>query len=244
MAYGHILGKNILEVPPLGIYNFHASMLPKYRGASPIETAIACGETETGVSLMRIVEEMDAGAVADVERVPIGCDDTYRQISEKISGACPVMLGRNLDALCSGTLHLSEQSHANATFTRKLSKSDGLLDFSLPAEALKNRIRALTPHIGCVLEYDGISLKIGAASAHSNRCEDFRSGQIVAVESDAISVATADGLLLIGELQRPGGRMLKIKDFINGFPIEPGKILPSHPSRELVSVSPFNKFHK
>jgi methionyl-tRNA formyltransferase len=241
MAYGHMLRSNVLEVPRLGIYNFHGSILPKYRGASPIEAAIACGETETGVTLMRVVEEMDAGPVADVEKITIAEGDTYAEVSEKISAACPVLLARNLDALLGGTVKLEEQVHAEATFTRKLSKADGMLDFSMPAETLKNRVNALAPHIGCSVEYGGVDLKIGSVSTEDVSLAGFSSGEIVQAGPDALKIATGSGLLTIGELQRPGGKMLRIGDFLNGFPMGTGMVLPSHPMRELASTERSSK---
>jgi methionyl-tRNA formyltransferase len=227
MAYGHILRENILAVPEKGIYNFHASILPKYRGASPIETAIACGETETGVSLMRVVEAMDAGEVADIGRVSINSTDNYETVSKKIATASPILLSRNLMELCGGTLQFVEQDHALATFTRKLSKADGQLNFYQPAELLSNKIRALTPHIGCEINLCGTALKIGSASVEATNCTEFAPGEVVAIESMAMKIATADGLLAIHELQRPGGRMLKVGDFANGFPIKIGEVFES-----------------
>jgi methionyl-tRNA formyltransferase len=236
MAYGHILRKNILEVPLFGIYNFHASILPKYRGASPIEAAIANGESETGVSLMQIVEAMDAGAVADVESVPIAPDDTYADVAKKISLLCPTLLRRNLQKICDGTLKWEEQDAVNATYAGKLSKEEGLLDFSLPAAKLKNRIRALTPHIGCVIYLGGVPLKIGKVAVESADCSRFARGEIVAIARDGMKIATGDGMLIICELQRPGGKMLQAKDFANGFSVKIGEVVPSHPMRELSFV--------
>jgi methionyl-tRNA formyltransferase len=239
MAYGRMLRRNILDFPPLGIYNFHASILPKYRGASPIEAAIASGERETGVSLMEIVEEMDAGAVAAVGTVPIVDGDNHGTVANKIAAACPILLGKNFEALRAGTVHWHPQDRARASYTRKLSKEDGAIDFSLPAEALKNRLRALTPHIGGRLDSGGVSLKIGAVSAEAESSGRTRCGEIISVGRDGLRVATGRGTLVIHELQRPGGRMLPVGDFTNGFPLRRGTVIPSHGTVDLVFPHPF-----
>jgi methionyl-tRNA formyltransferase len=241
MAYGHILRSDILAVPPLGIYNFHGSILPKYRGASPIEAAIASGDRQTGVSLMRVVEKMDAGAVADVGTVPIGEDDTYAEVAEKIAQICPLLLQKNLEAICQGKLRFQEQDHGNATFTRKLSADDGPLDFFQPAMCLRNRVRAITPHIGARIDCDGVPLRIGRVSALAEDCAHALPGEVIRVGKRGLFVATGDGVLAIHELQRPTGRMLRVGDFINGFAIEPGKIFVSHPSQPFSSAQPMVK---
>jgi methionyl-tRNA formyltransferase len=238
VAYGHILRKNILEIPPLGIYNFHASILPKYRGPSPVETAIACGEKETGVSLMCIVEEMDAGDIADIEKVSIDDGDSYGEVVKNIAAACPTLLRRNLEKMCNGTLEVYKQNSADATFTRKLSKEDGLLDFSQPATSLKDRVRALRPHIGCTINYMGIPLGIGVVSVEISHSPTNSFGEIVSIGANGVKITTGNGILVIHELQKPGGKMLKIADFMNGFAMETGKIIPSHPMQRLIFDHP------
>jgi methionyl-tRNA formyltransferase len=184
---------------------------------------------------------MDAGDVADVEIVPIESNDTWSEVVKKIAMACPSLLRRNLSAICDGTLRLFPQNHPEATFTRKLSKEDGLLDFSRTAEVIKNRINALTPHIGCRIDLRGTPLRIGRVSADPSNCNDFAHGEIISVGGDALRVAAGanGGSLLIHELQRPGGKMLRMNDFANGFGVNPGEIIPSHPWEELVFARPY-----
>jgi methionyl-tRNA formyltransferase len=238
MAYGHILRENILTIPPLGIYNFHASFLPKYRGAFSIETAIACGESETGVSLMEMVAEMDAGGVTDVERVPIHGSNNCGDVVENIAAACPILLRRNLEKMCTGTLEFTEQNPGSATFTGKLSKKDGFLDFSQPAVVLRDRVRALSPHIGCAIDYGNVLLKIGSTSVEFFSPSAHKPGEVVCANSNGIKIATGDGYLIIYELQKPGGKMLSAGNFISGFSMKPGEIVPSHPFRRLVFDRP------
>ena len=148
MAYGHILKRNLLDAPPQGTWNLHASLLPFHRGASPVESALLCGDVQTGVSLMKIIPKMDAGPVLDAETVPICPDDTSPSLREKLARACVPLVARNLDRLASGTAIPAEQDEAAATYCAKISKQDGRLDFTLPAAQLERRVRAFTPWPG------------------------------------------------------------------------------------------------
>jgi len=124
MAYGHILKEELLNAPPYGCFNLHASLLPKYRGASPIETAIAMGEQESGVTLMQVVPQMDAGPVVDAEIVPIEESDQGATLRKKIADACVPLIARNLSSILDGTFRVQTQSESEATYCRKLTKSD------------------------------------------------------------------------------------------------------------------------
>src|SRR5690606_20003318 len=124
------LKDDAIATPRVGILNLHTSLLPRYRGASPIQTAVAEGERETGVTLMRIVRALDAGPVADVERVAIDALDTALDVEEKLAQACVPLLARALPRVAAGELAFQEQDHTAATFCRRLAKSDGALDFN------------------------------------------------------------------------------------------------------------------
>jgi methionyl-tRNA formyltransferase len=217
MAYGHILRSHILALPPLGIYNFHGSLLPKYRGASPVETAIACGERVTGVSLIRVALKMDAGALLDVEPVGIGETDFASQVYGKLSRACVTVFERNIENLMRGTAKCTEQNHGEATFTRKITKLDGCIDFSLAADEIHSRVRGFFEHVGSHVHHGGTILNVGEISIENSggRHENF--GEIVGMGGNHITVAARIGMVRIGELQRPGGRMLKVRDFLNGY---------------------------
>src|SRR5476651_1655619 len=149
MAYGHILRDEFIATPRLGTLNLHTSLLPKYRGASPIQAAIASGERETGVSLMRIVRQLDAGPVADVERVPIASLDTAEEVEAKLAAATVPLVARALPRLRDGALTFRPQDDAAATYCRRLEKADGALDFSAPARTLAARVNGLFPWPGC-----------------------------------------------------------------------------------------------
>lgn len=232
MAYGHFLGQSLRQAPRHGMYNFHGSLLPKYRGASPVETAIACGETETGVGLMQVVRQMDAGAVADVEKVAIGPDETGPQLRAKLGEAVVPLLRRNLAALLQGQLVCLPQDAAAVTYARKIRKEDGGIDFALPAQEIYNRLRAFTPWPGGYFEQQGLRVKVGRVTLRASTTP-AAPGTVVALEP-ALCIATAAGELCCHELQRPGGRMLPVAEFLRGYPIALGAHCESTPTEPLL----------
>ncbi|MGZ0657656.1 methionyl-tRNA formyltransferase [Coraliomargarita sp. W4R72] len=232
MAYGHFLPKAVREAPTHGMLNFHGSLLPAYRGASPVETAIALGEDETGVCLMQVVKEMDAGSVADRERVGITAADTSPSVRAKVGEAVVPLLQRDLAAALQGELEFSAQDVSQATFCRKISKEDGALDFEQPAAAIDARLRAFTPWPGAYFDHGEIRIKVGQCSVGTSAAA-AQPGEVLAVGA-TVEVATTDGVLCMHELQRPGGRMLPVSDFLRGYPIEVGEVLPSLSSVSLL----------
>jgi len=232
MAYGHFLPRAIREAPARGMLNFHGSILPAYRGASPVETAIAMGEAETGVCLMQVVREMDAGAVADCERVRIDEVNTAPDVRAKVGEAVVPLLRRNLEQAISGQLRFEAQDDSNASFCRKIKKEDAALDFNQPAQDIDCRLRACTPWPGAYFDHGPVRVKVGRASWLPVPA----AGQpgTVLVAGNTLDVATGDGVLQIHELQRPGGRMLAVKEFLRGFQIEPGTVLPSVAGEDLL----------
>lgn len=238
MAYGHMLRRSLLEVPPRGFINFHASLLPRLRGASPVESAVATGESESGVSLMRITAQMDAGAVCDRERVPIEHFETGGSLRKKLASACPALLERQLGALLNGTAVFAEQDASAATYCRKLEKADGALDFEQPARELAARINGLDPWPGCFCLHHGTRLKVRRASFQPHA--EAVPGTVHGLSEGMLPVATGEGTLLVGMLQRPGGKMLPAEDFLRGYPLAEGSRLEGRPCRELVAPRPFH----
>jgi len=238
MAYGHILGEKFINTPRLGTVNLHASILPHYRGASPIQSAVCSGDTETGVSLMRIVRELDAGPVADIERVPIDPADTARAVEAKLAQASVPLVARNLTALLHDELEFEEQDATHASFCGKLSKADGVLDFAEPAAKLAARINGLHPWPGVRVELPGQVIRLGGALAEAVSAGATSSpGTILGGDASGLKVSTGAGVLCITRLQRPGGRMLDAADFLRGFPVKAGQVLPSGAMPELVSFA-------
>lgn len=237
MAYGHILRDDFIAAAPLGTLNFHASLLPRYRGASPIQTSVANGEAETGVSLMRIVRQLDAGPVADREAVRIEALDTALEIEQKLAVACVPLLARALPRLLAGELAFVEQDHAAATFCRKLTKDDAALDFAAaPAAALAARINGLNPWPAAQVEWQGQPLKFGLADALDGSAAP---GVVAGADAEGLLIGTASGLLRVRRLQKPGGKMLPAADFLRGSPIAPGTVFASRPMAPLVDAKPF-----
>ena len=237
MAYGHILSEAFIATPRLGTLNLHASLLPKYRGASPIQTAVACGDIETGVALMRIVKKLDAGPVADVERVGVAPLDTALDVERNLAAACVRLLARTWPRLCDGTLTFTPQEEAKASYCRRLVKEDGRLDFAAPAPALAARINGLFSWPGCSVEINGVGVRIGLADALSDKTGE--PGTVMGLDAVGLLVATGDGVLRLRKLQRPGGRLLPTAEFLRGFPAVKGTRLPSQTMSSLVSPQPF-----
>lgn len=231
MAYGHILRDAFINTPRLGTVNLHASILPSLRGASPIQSAIVSGARESGISLMRIVLELDAGPVADVERVSIDSLDTALDLEKKLSAACVPLVARNLAALADGTLEFIAQEASAATFCRRMVKDDGVLDFARPAQELAARVNGLFPWPGCRIELGGQIIKLGLAEAVDGPSEP---GVISLSDAGHLEVGTGEGRLRLLRLQRPGGKLLATTDFLRGFPVPAGTIVPSQPMPTLI----------
>lgn len=246
MAYGHILRDDFIAIPRWGTLNLHTSLLPRFRGASPIQTAVACGERETGVSLMRIVRELDAGPVAAVQRVEIERRDTAAEIDAKLAQACVPLVAAALPRLASGTLAFLEQEHSAATFCRRLEKADGVVDFRVPAAELAARINGLFPWPACAVEIAGQSIKLGLAEAAPAGAAPLAAspGVVLGSDPESLRIATGQGELRVLRLQRPGGKMLAAPEFLRGFPLQAGLVLPSHSMPPLVSPEPFPRVRK
>ena len=235
MAYGHILKQALLDAAPLGCFNLHASLLPKYRGASPIETSIAMGEETTGVTLMQVIPQMDAGPIIDSESIYITSDDTGISARGKIAKACIPLINRSLPTLISKNFQKVEQVEKDATYCRKLNKADGRMDFSLSADDLVCRNRAFAGWPGCYFLDGDTILRVGKMEKDL-RDLNLKPGQRYEEVVDSLIVGTGSGAISISELQKPGGKMLPVSDFLRGYSL-PSKIsfsLPSE-SRKLVS---------
>lgn len=242
MAYGHILRDDFIGTPRLGTLNLHTSLLPKYRGASPIQTAVACGERVTGVSLMRIVRRLDAGPVADAEQIAIGPLDTAAEVEAGLATACVPLVARALPPLAAGILEFTEQDERAATYCRKLRKEDGVLDFAFPASMLAARINGLFPWPACSIELNGQPVKVGLADIGSRETigtvadPDVKipPGTVLGADAAGLLVQAGEGVIRFRRLQRPGGKMLPTADFLRGFAVAAGTRIPSQPMPPLL----------
>jgi len=235
MAYGHILSQKLIDTPRFGIWNLHTSLLPKYRGASPIQCAVANGERKTGVSLMRLVREMDAGPVLDVERVSIEDEDTAMDIDARLAEACVPLLQRGLPLIHTDKAETHEQEDSAACYVRKLVKDDGELDFRVSASVLARRINGLFPWPGTRACLGDVSIKLGLAVADETRV-DAVPGAVLAIEKGGVRVACGKGSVLLKRLQRPGGKMLDAADFARGFELPENAVFESREMTELVTA--------
>jgi methionyl-tRNA formyltransferase len=240
VAYGQILRDPIIALPRLGTLNLHASLLPRYRGASPIQTAVAAGDRETGMTLMRIVRELDAGPVGDFERVPISPLDTAQEVEARLAAAAIPLLARALPLLGQGRLPFHAQESGEATYCRRLEKADGVLDFSAPAAVLSARINGLHPWPSVAVDIAGSAVKLGLSDSLAAGGGEAP-GTVVGPDSEGLRVATGSGTLRLRRLQRPGGRMLAAGEFLRGFAIEPGTLLASKPMSPLVAGAPVRR---
>jgi methionyl-tRNA formyltransferase len=239
-GYGQLLRQETLDLFDLGVWNFHVSILPSYRGSSPMVGAIASGDESSGVSLMRLVLKMDAGAVLSIERVNLASDETQNTLDVKLAGCSKRLVDKHITAILDGTAVCVEQNESVATYVRKLNKTDAALDWNTPAIELERRIRALTPWPGSVLEYGNHILKIGLPLRVDLLMHDAP-GKLLGVREGFLWVATKVGALGIGALQRPGGKMLAVEAFVRGYYLTKGSILVSHTMMPLVLDAPMLK---
>jgi methionyl-tRNA formyltransferase len=237
MAYGHLLGQAWLDTPGMGTFNLHTSLLPRYRGASPIQATVLEGEAEGGVTLMRLVLKMDAGPIVDCEKVAVDPMETAGTLEEKLSQAGVPLVGRNLESILSGQARLAPQDESRVSFTRRLRKADGVIDFSQPADVLARRINGLFPWPGVQIPVNGVMIRCGLAD-HCPECADASIGTVLEPDQIGLRIATGSGLLRIRRLQRPGGRMLDGLEFLRGFPVAPGTVLESLPMPRLIANEP------
>jgi methionyl-tRNA formyltransferase len=225
MAYGQILPTVLLEIPPHGCVNIHTSILPKYRGAAPIQWALLNGDIETGVTLMKMDAGMDTGPVITVARTPIDAEDNAETIHDKLALLGASLLVEKLPEYINGSLKPVSQPDG-ATHARKITKQDGRLNWNDSAEAIWNRIRALTPWPGTYAfipaEPKPQLLKIWKAKPTPLSGPP---GEVLAIEKEGVIVACGSGALQLLELQREGGKRLPARDFVLGCPIRVGQRL-------------------
>ena len=233
VAFGQFIPKRVRELPTRGyLINAHASLLPKYRGAAPIARAILEGETETGISVMRVEKEMDAGAVAHVVTTPIDPMENAVELSTRLGTLAASAIGEALDQIAEDRIAWTEQDLSGVTFAAKIEKQDTVLDLRESAVAIAARIHALGPKPGgtVTLTRDGeeTALKISRAATRSVEANETLPGPGtigLGDRDEPIRIATGDGWLLPRLLQRPGGKPLAPGDFLRGFPIEDGERL-------------------
>lgn len=221
-AFGRILPPAILSLPPNGCINVHGSLLPKYRGAGPIQWAIINGETETGITTMLMDEGMDTGAVLLQESIPIEADDTAGSLSPKLAELGGRLLVETIAQFKAGTLIPRPQNHAGATMAPLLKKEDGVIDWSLPAMSIANRIRGLTPWPGAYTFWGGDRWTILKAEASTDNTGG-ETGRVIAVARNAIAVSTGEGSLILKEIQPANSRRMTVAQYLAGHCVQLGQ---------------------
>lgn len=221
-AYGRILKQPILDVPPHGFLNMHPSLLPLYRGPSPIQSAILNGDEETGISIIRISMDMDAGDILMQERVPIHPEDNGETLTSRLAERGGELLASAVTKVERGDAVFTPQDHARATYCRLFEKRDGLLDWSRPAAALHNLVRAARPWPCAQGRLNGETYKVLRSEPTSDDRGDSVPGTVLRIEKDRIVVAAGEGALAILEIQPPGKRTMNVADFLRGHPLRAG----------------------
>ncbi len=222
VAFGQFISKRIRELPSLGyLINGHASLLPRFRGAAPIAHAILAGDTETGVSVMRLEREMDAGPVAAMRSLSIGADETTGSLTERLARLTADAVADTVEEIAAGRATWTPQDDSLATLAPKLERDDARLNFAEPAIALARRVRAMAPKPGAFGMEADRPIRILAASAISGSSDDAPGTARIA-DDGSLRIATGDGWLVPRVLQRPGGRALDVRDFQRGRPISDG----------------------
>jgi methionyl-tRNA formyltransferase len=223
VAYGQILPRAILDVPGDGCLNLHGSLLPRWRGAAPIERAIMAGDAETGVMVMRMEAGLDTGPVALVERVAIGSDDTAGDLTERLSHRGADLMARAVAALSRGVLAFTPQTEAGVTYAKKIDKAETRIEWNRQAAEVHNHIRGLSPDPGAWFEADFGKGPERVRVLRSTRTQS--SGPPGTVLDERLLVACSDGGVRLLELQRAGRQPLKAEAFLRGTPIAAGSRL-------------------
>lgn len=229
VAFGQLIPKSILELAPYGCINVHASLLPKYRGAAPIQWAVIDGEPETGVTIMRMDEGLDTGDMISKVTVPVSADETGGSLFDKLSEAGAKLLVETLPSLEEGTAVFEKQPEESPTaYAGMIKKSMGDLDWNRPAEELERLIRGLNPWPSAYTKLDGKTLKIWKAQVLEEKEEEEKQmpGTILSTDQQEFKVKTGKGILKITELQLEGKKRMDTSSFLRGYHLEGGKVLP------------------
>jgi methionyl-tRNA formyltransferase len=224
VAYGLILPKAVLDAPSLGCLNLHASLLPRWRGAAPLNRAIMAGDSESGVAVMQMEEALDTGPVAMVERLTIAPDMTAGELHDRLARLGADLMGRALGALERGSLHFSPQPDEGVTYAAKIEKSETHIDWSRPGQEVHNHCRGLSPFPGAWFEYSqdgqegGKTIRVKVL--HTTRADG--SGAPGTVLDAALTVACGDGAIRLLEVQRAGRQPMQAAEFLRGNALPPG----------------------
>jgi methionyl-tRNA formyltransferase len=227
IAFGQKVGSDLINLPPKGAINVHASLLPKYRGAAPINWAIINGETQTGISIITVAEKMDAGKILTQLATDIAPDETASHLHDRLAQIAAPLLLKTLDQIADGTDIYTEQDHSKATLAPKLKKSDGFLDFTASAESIRRKILGLWPWPGASASYvskkTGKSVRVTIAMAEIVNTSN-QSSLLLGTLDENLNVLCGHNALKITKIRPDGSRLMDFKDFANGQHTQPGDI--------------------
>lgn len=219
-AYGRILPQEILDAPPLGCINVHSSLLPKYRGSAPINWAVVNGDAETGVTIMDMVLELDAGDIISQSATPIELHETVEEVHDRLALLGGELMAETVETIEKGTASRTPQEPSEVTFAPMLSRDLCPLDFDKTALQLHNQIRGLTPWPGTQMELSGDVVKV-YGSTLPDQTTDKASGTLLKADKEGIDIACGQGTVLrITIVQAQGGRKMSVDDYLRGHPIE------------------------
>ena len=213
-AYGLILPRRVLDAPRLGCINIHASLLPRWRGAAPIQRAILAGDAETGITIMQMEAGLDTGPMYLKRRCPVQVDDSGGALHDRLCVLGAEALLAALPGIADGTLQAEPQDNALATYAKKLEKAEARIDWTQPAAAIQRQVRAFNPWPVAEAQLDGAALRIWDAAALASAA-GAPPGRVLACTRQGIDVATGDGVLRLLSLQLPGKRALSAAEFLN-----------------------------
>jgi methionyl-tRNA formyltransferase len=231
MAYGQILPKALLDLPPLGCLNLHASILPRQRGAAPIQAAMEAGDAETGVTVMWMDEGLDTGDILLIHRMPIDANETGGELHDRLAEAAPAALAEALGRIAAGDAPRIPQEHALATYASKLSRESGVIDWSASAAAIDRRVRAMNPwpaastRLPAAPNAPAKTLKVFAVTPNSISLTPATPGTVLETSPHGILVAAGEGTVLLREVQMEGKRRMSAGEFLRGNPLTPGSLL-------------------
>jgi methionyl-tRNA formyltransferase len=226
-AYGQILPKTVLDMPPLGCINVHASLLPKYRGGAPIHHAIMNGERVTGVTIMYMAEGLDTGDIISKVEVPIGDDDNVGTMFEKLAHAGAELLIETLPKIMSGQAERVPQDESQATYAPNITREQERIDWNRTAVQLFNQVRGMNPWPVAHTIWNGEVLKIWECRAASEEKAAGRPGEVLSVKPTGIDVACGSGVLTITRLQPAGKKAMDAADFVRGGKLQEGTVFGS-----------------
>ena len=243
MAYGQLLKEDFLAATRLGFVNFHGSLLPELRGATPVEGALALGLAETGVSLQQVVRKLDAGPIHAAARVKVLPGEGRVALRARLGVVAGELAASALPPILAATSVPVPQDESKVTYARRLVRADAPLDFRQPAVVLCRRILAVEGWPGSTFEHRSALIKVGAASVAAADVA-LAPGTIVSADRAGVKIACGDGLLVLTQLQRPGGKMLPAGEFLAGYPLVVGEILASASMPDFVADRPFPRAPK